>query len=378
MRFWPVYGGGETITVSLANEFVRLGHKVFVAYMYDKVRDPMPYHLSEKIISKQLHTIENYVHSDVVSLHDFIVDNKIDVMVNQWGCTKLCDAARKKTSCKLVTCWHLDVLQKEPNVLSKKDFIVKKLFGKFWFEKYFRFKQIKNHMMNLKLSDKYVFLSPSFVDDFCAISKSNLNRNKILAISNPLTYDIEYDMNIFNRKKKQVLFVGRIFEYHKRVSYVLDIWKTVEQIGAFDDWSLVIVGDGPDLSRMKALAKEMNLKKVFFEGFQNPQNYYEQSSLFVMTSAFEGFGMTLVEAQQYATVPLVMDSYKSLHDIVVDNENGIIVPNNDLKLFSERLQSLMVDNARRKELAENGLLTCKRFSVRTIAQEWLNLFGKIV
>ena len=32
MRYWPVYGGGETITVTLANEFVKRGHSVYVVY----------------------------------------------------------------------------------------------------------------------------------------------------------------------------------------------------------------------------------------------------------------------------------------------------------------------------------------------------------
>lgn len=41
-----------------------------------------------------------------------------------------------------------------------------------------------------------------------------------------------------------------------------------------------------------------------------------------MTSAFEGFGMTLVEAQQYGVVPIVMDSYKSLHDIIKNDETA--------------------------------------------------------
>ena len=50
----------------------------------------------------------------------------------------------------------------------------------------------------------------------------------------------------------------------------------------------------------------------------------------MMTSAFEGFPMTLVEAQQCGVVPVVMDSYLSLHDIVETGYNGIIVSNEDL------------------------------------------------
>ena len=86
-----------------------------------------------------------------------------------------------------------------------------------------------------------------------------------------------------------------------------------------------------------------------------------------MTSAFEGFGMTLVEAQQYGVVPIVMDSYKSLHDIIKNDENGIIIPDNDFESFVNELKNLMNDDKRRRRLAENGSETCKQFSVNTLA-----------
>lgn len=60
MRYWPVYGGGETITVTLSNEFVKRGHNVLIAYTYYNTIDPMPYFLADKIKSKKLYTIEGY------------------------------------------------------------------------------------------------------------------------------------------------------------------------------------------------------------------------------------------------------------------------------------------------------------------------------
>lgn len=59
MRFWPVYGGGETITVTLANEFVRRKHNVFVVYTYEKVCNPMPYNVSPNIKSQKCIPLKN-------------------------------------------------------------------------------------------------------------------------------------------------------------------------------------------------------------------------------------------------------------------------------------------------------------------------------
>ena len=96
----------------------------------------------------------------------------------------------------------------------------------------------------------------------------------------------------------------------------------------------------------------------------------------MMTSAFEGFGMTLVEAQQYAIVPMAMDTYSSLHDIIKNEYNGIIVSDNDIKGYVEKLKKLMADKEYRR-LAMNGLESCKKFAVEFIANQWENLFTKL-
>lgn len=97
----------------------------------------------------------------------------------------------------------------------------------------------------------------------------------------------------------------------------------------------------------------------------------------MMTSAFEGFGMTLVEAQQYATVPIVMDTYKSLHDIITNSENGVIIEDNDIEGYTKELIRLMKNDEYRKRLAFNGINSCKIFSIHSIANKWEKLFNEL-
>lgn len=374
MRYWPVYGGGETITVTLANEFVKSKHNVFIVYTYDNVCIPMPYDVSLEIKSRKMHTIERFNKLDVEKMHEYIEKNNIDVAINQWGDTQLCHLAVQNTKCKLITCWHLDILPKVGKPQSVKEKIVKTMFGDRGYTYYAHWQQMRKHNKNYKLSDKYVFLSKSFLKEYENLSHIKLNKNKLAAISNPLTYTYVYNFNDYKNKSNQVLFVGRIFEYHKRLSYILRIWKQIELDNKFSDWNLCIVGDGPDMYQTKQLSAKLGLVRVSFEGFKNPKQYYLNSSIFLMTSAFEGFGMTLVEAQQYGVVPIVMDSYKSLHDIIKNQENGIIIPDNDLDKFVNELKNLMCDDNLRRQLAVNGSETCKKFSVNTIVALWENLF----
>lgn len=378
MRYWPIYGGGETITVTLANELVKRGHNVYIIYTFDRSCTPMPYEIDNRILSYKTYTIERFKHEDVRHLHEYIKIKRIDIMINQWGSTELCYKARIGTNCKLITCWHLDVLRKFDMPTNFKKKILYHVLGKDKYQKYTYWLQMKEHDKNYKLSDKYIFLSNSFLHEYLNQTAIKIDMHKVGAISNPLTYDDYYGMDLYDTKKNEVLFVGRIYEYHKRLSYVLRIWRKIEDISEFDEWKLTIVGDGQDMLSVKALAKDLNLERVSFEGFKNPRPYYEKSSIFMMTSAFEGFGMTLVEAQQYGVVPIAMDSYKSLHDILENDKNGIIVPNNDLNAYVDELKDLMSNEKRRKRLAIKGLETCKKFSIDAIVTQWESLFNNLM
>lgn len=377
MRYWPVYGGGETVTVSLANELVKRGHDVHILYNTYKDCNPMPYQLDGRIVQKKMVTIENYTLNDVDEMHRYLVDNNIDVMINQWGATNLCYDAKRNTTTKLVTCWHLDVVQKQ-RAASMKEKILRFFIRDKMFQKFRERKQLQNHYNNYLKSDKYVFLSKSFADCYQRLSRLHDYEKKITAISNPLTYNLSYDVQNFPRKKRQVLLVGRLFEYHKRISLALKIWKQIELDSRFDEWTFKIVGDGPDRQSSMVLAESLELKRVSFEGFKDPRPYYEESAIFVMTSAFEGFGMTLVEAQQYGVVPVVMDSYTSLHDILEHKKNGIVVDDRDVNGFVTEMKCLMLNQNFRESLALNGLESCKKFKVHFIVDSWEKLLNQLI
>ena len=166
-------------------------------------------------------------------------------------------------------------------------------------------------------------------------------------------------------------------EIQKRITRAIKIWSAIENDPRLDEWNFRIVGEGPDLAMYKQLAQTLGLKRISFEGFRNPQPYYKQAAIFMMTSAFEGFPMTLVEAQQCGVVPVVMDSYLSLHDIVETGYNGIIVSNEDLTGYVNKIKELMTDTSLREKLAMNGLHSCRRFCVEEIVNNWEELFNDL-
>ena len=89
-----------------------------------------------------------------------------------------------------------------------------------------------------------------------------------------------------------------------------------------------------------------------------------------MTSASEGFGMTLLEAMQRGCVPVAMDSYKAIHDLIKHRFNGLLVENGNLKAFADACVQLATSPALRKQMALNGIEHTRKFSVSAIANQW--------
>lgn len=122
-------------------------------------------------------------------------------------------------------------------------------------------------------------------------------------------------------------------------------------------------------------AKMYGLKNLVFTGKIDPLPFYREASVFLMTSRFEGFGMTLLESQQMGVVPIAIDTYKSLHDIVQDNYNGVIVKNEDLDEMVRCVRRVLDDEDLRTKIAYNEINSSKRFKPSVIVAFWMTLLN---
>lgn len=233
---------------------------------------------------------------------------------------------------------------------------------------------MKINRMNYKICDHYVLLSNRFINIFKNISKLS-NSNKCVGIGNPLSFDIISNEKILNEKKKILLVVCRLEELSKRVSIILQIWSTICK--RYPDWQLRIVGHGPQENVYKAFSKEKNISNVIFTGLKESYEEYLEASIFLMTSAYEGWGLTLTESLQTGVVPIVMNSYESLHDIIYNGINGIIVNNNDISTYRKVLEDLMNNEDKRKQMAINGLTSAYNFTLEKTISKWVQLIEKI-
>ncbi|MFR3056262.1 glycosyltransferase [Phocaeicola coprophilus] len=387
LRLYPVYGGGETVTLCLANEMVKRGWNVSILYFKENTRKQFPF-IDPRIkaikiegvnygefSTEKAHKLKNereIVHTYAVQ---YIRDNKIDIVMNQWWPLCFIDRLKKETDSKIIkvhhTAFYIPIL--DGNGIKAK---IKRNLRPLY-EKYKRRQVVKAVIDTLPYVDKYVFLSPSFQKQFIEFSHYTDNASKLDSIPNPLVFDQYITPDKYAKKEHIVLIVGRMFESDKKITRALRAWRMVEESPVSSGWKLQIVGEGPDLSGYKQLAKALNLQRVSFEGYQQPLPYYEKAQIFLMTSAVEGFGMTLIESQQQGVVPIVMDTFLSLHDIITSGENGIITPDGDETLFAQAILSLMENPKKLDALAQQALVTCRKFSINNIVDLWENLITKM-
>lgn len=221
-------------------------------------------------------------------------------------------------------------------------------------------------------SDILVLLSKSFINEFASIYK--VEKTKLRYINNPQSFtNINIDLC---KKEKTILVVARLCEPHKRISYVLKLWRIIYK--SYPDWKLQIVGDGSERKSYERYVQKNKLKNVIFEGMQAPLEYYKKASIFIMTSAIEGWGMTISESMQTGCVPIVMDSFSSVHDLIENNKNGIIVPNNNIKLLVKETRELMDNYQKRNEMAKEALKSIERFNINVIGEQWINLYKSLI
>ncbi len=235
----------------------------------------------------------------------------------------------------------------------------------------------KEYRLSYDYSDKIVLLSKNFIQPFQKIIGVSDTR-KFTVIPNMLSYTDFLQRWQFDQKENAVLIVSRLENYQKKILSALKIWKLVKKSEIANGWRLEIVGEGSDKELFESYVKKARIKDVVFNGRREPKEFYKKSSLFMMTSKSEGWGLTLTEAQQFGCVPLAFNTYASLTDIITDGENGYIIPEGKINIYAEKMLCLMKDEAHRRKMAMNAIESAERFDSKAISSKWDALFTSII
>ena len=202
--------------------------------------------------------------------------------------------------------------------------------------------------------------------------KINWGRNnpKIKVINNPLTF---YSNKNSSLNEKRVISLGRLHE-QKGYDILIDVWKKVNNVHS--DWVLEIYGEGEEREKLQNKIDEENLTNTFKLMGRTKEVYKEllNSSIYVLSSRFEGFGMVLIEAM-VCGVPIVsFDCPCGPKDIILDGKNGYLCKFGDIDDMVKKIIYLIENGDKRKEMGEIGKKLSSKYLEDNIMNQWKELY----
>lgn len=218
-------------------------------------------------------------------------------------------------------------------------------------------------------SDYFITLSEQYNPYFKQVA--NLQEAmKLISINNPLTFDSISPSSILDSKKKVVLVCARMNEYQKRISLALKVWNRIKKSEIAAEWILKIVGDGPDLSYYIDFVESNHIPDVYFEGRKDSEFYYTEASIFMMTSRYEGWGLTLTESLQRGVVPVAMNNAPVFREIIQNGYNGYLTKRDCIGDLVKHILMLMSDERRLNAMQNNALVSANRFTLDKTMEKW--------
>ena len=214
-------------------------------------------------------------------------------------------------------------------------------------------------------------------DVFVVLTNGNLKEWKsknLKVIPNPLSF---YSSVSSTLKIKRVIVVGS-HSYNKGYDLLLQAWKLVIQNRT--DWTLHIFGKSDTQKTFLQLSEDLKLKDyvVFSEPVLDIQNEYLNSSIMVLPSRSEGFGMVLIEAMACGLPCVAFDCPHGPADIIRHEEDGLLVKAEEVNALAMSIIRLIQDEELRIKMGANALENVKRYLPENVLPQWDTLFKRLI
>jgi glycosyltransferase involved in cell wall biosynthesis len=212
--------------------------------------------------------------------------------------------------------------------------------------------------------------------------EKNTNARVVRIVGNPVVYPLpNQDQTAESSRSAMQLVAGR--------QIMLAIGRLVPQKGfdllirafatcatQFPNWDLVILGEGPERSALVQQAADAGLTlRISFPGVAtNVSAWLTKSDLFVLSSRFEGFPNTLLEAMACGLPVVSFDCETGPNMLIRNDTNGILVPAGDIKTFAAAIERLMGDACLRAKLGSAATNVRDEYSIESVARKWESLF----
>lgn len=361
-------GGYDRIIIEKANYLAEHGHEVLIVVSFHGSIKPY-YDVSEKVklIDLNIDFFKQYNHNLLVrafiyiklmrryrrKLTDLLCAEQADIVITTLGreidfITDIGDGSKKIGESHIAKEYVRNLhLMEQRGMLYR-------LIAKHWRRKLYK---------KVKRLNALVLLTQHDADGWKDIVKT-------VVIPNSLPFYPQYASSCDN---KRVIFVGR-FNEQKGLEYLIKTWEGVYK--KHNDWTLHMFGQGEQETMLKRLIEDAGLGDVVIvrQPTKDILEEYINSSLFLLTSRFEGLPMVLIEALACGLPIVSFNCPWGPADIIRDGEDGFLVEYLNTDEATLRVCQLIESPELRKAMGANARVNVQRYRRDVIMRKWNDLF----
>lgn len=243
------------------------------------------------------------------------------------------------------------------NIDTKNSNVLKRLFAKMW---------MNSLLGDLKRLDKMVVLTDSALKDWPELCN-------VVKIPDALPFIIDDKSEL---TAKRIISIGR-YAFDKGNDLLLQAWTIIEK--QMPEWTLEIYGNGdkePYQKQMVDLGIDPH-RCHLYGPVSDVKTEYLSSSIFVLHSRFEGFGLVIIEAMACGVPVIAFDCENGPRSIITNGENGFLIPPFDIHLFAEKVMLLMKEQELRFRMGVNAQESASQYDIDRIGHQWKHLFEEL-
>lgn len=198
--------------------------------------------------------------------------------------------------------------------------------------------------------------------------------NNVTVIPNPTSF---FPDMVSDCSRKQVIAAGR-YVAQKGFDRLISAWQKVAD--KHPDWELKIYGDGWLREQLQQQIIELKLAESCFleHSVSDIAAKFQESSIFVLSSRYEGFGLVIVEAMSCGLPIVAFTCHCGPRDIISEEVDGLLVAEGDIEGLAEKINLLIEREELRKEMGRMARLKAENYKIENIGAQWTALFKSLL
>jgi glycosyltransferase involved in cell wall biosynthesis len=348
-------GGAERVLSTLANAWAERGHEITLLTFAD---GPSFYKLNSRVSIIHLGLAGNSASHvaalganarRVACLRKQITDKRPDVFISfMVHCNILTLLASIGTGVPTIVCEHNDPSQY--------------VIGPIW---------SSLGLLTYPFADAVTFLTENVLQRWRWLRNASVMPNPIVVGESS-----SEDLPDWPEGSRRMLAVGRLATV-KGYDRLLSAFQQVAR--RFPDWSLTILGEGPERRNLEQQVRALGLmSRISMPGnVKDPFIWMKEADLFVMSSHYEGLPCVLGEAMACGLPAISFDCDSGPRDMIRHEVDGLLVPPNDVPALVNAMERLMSDEGARAGLAKRAPEIMDRYGLKIVLQRWDELFGRL-